>query len=141
MTKAPNVHVVTATEAKNKFGAILKSADAPDEHWIVERNGIPVVAIVPMAEYQQFVIDINLNGELAKRVDVELRRAKAGRERKKVLAQIHAKMPIVSEEEGDRDIARAIRETRNEAAQKAGLPKPLPYRQFREPKKRKTKSA
>ena len=51
----PTVRIVTATEAKNKFGEIIKRAYATDEHLIVEKSGIPVVAIIPMADYQQLV--------------------------------------------------------------------------------------
>lgn len=132
----PTIRIVTATEAKNNFGALIKSAYARDEHLIVEKSGIPVVAIIPMADYQQLVNNKATDNGLSERIDVEQRRAQAGRELKELLAQIHARMPIVSEEEADRDIARAIRETRNEQAKRAGLPKPLAYRQVRARRKK-----
>ncbi len=129
MTKSPHVRIVTATEAKNRFGAIIKSAYALDEHLIVEKSGIPVVAIIPMADYRQLVSHQATSSEITERLSTEQRRAQAGRELRELLAEIHAEMPDVTEEEGERDIARAIRETRATRAQELGLPPTLPYRQ------------
>ena len=50
MTNKRMVRMVSATEAKNRFGAIIKQAYAGDEHLIVERGGIPVVVIVPIQD-------------------------------------------------------------------------------------------
>lgn len=140
MNKSPHIRIVTATEAKNRFGAMIKSAYAADEHLIVEKSGIPVVAIIPMADYQQLVSQQTTSDAVSERIATEQRRAQAGRELRELLAKIHAEMPDVSEEEADRDIARAIREVRAEAAKEAGLPPPLAYRQVssrRRNKKRK----
>lgn len=99
MTRSPHVRIVTATEAKNRFGAIIKSAYALDEHLIVEKSGIPVVAIIPMSDYQQLVSPQTVSAEIAERISKEQQRAQAGRELRELLAEIHAKMPIIPPEE------------------------------------------
>lgn len=99
MTKSPHVRIVTATEAKNRFGAIIKSAYALDEHLIVEKSGIPVVAIIPMADYRQLVSHQTASPEISERLSAEQRRAQAGRELRELLAEIHAEMPIIPQEE------------------------------------------
>lgn len=134
----PTIRVVSATEAKNNFGAMIKSAYASDEHLIVEKSGIPVVAIIPMADYQQLVNAQTAAPEIAERIAAEQRRAEAGRRLNEIMAQIHAHMPDVPEEEAERDIARAIREVRAERAKAMGLPPPLPYRQVKSRKKKRT---
>lgn len=43
---------ITATEAKNRFGQVIRRVYKDGETLIVERGGLPVMAIVPMHEYQ-----------------------------------------------------------------------------------------
>lgn len=43
---------ITATEAKNRFGEVIRRVYRDGETLIVERSGLPVVAIVPVQEYQ-----------------------------------------------------------------------------------------
>jgi len=133
----PTIRIVSATAAKNNFGAMIKSAYASDEHLIVEKSGIPVVAIIPMADYQALVKDRAADAETEARVEQEKKRAEARRRLKEVMERVHARMPDVSEEEADRDIARAIRQVRAERAKAMGLPPPLPYRQVRSRKKKR----
>ncbi len=118
MKNAPTVRVVSATEAKNKFGEIIKHAYAANEHLIVEKSGIPVVAIIPMADYQQLVHAGSASPEVAQKVDEASRRAQARRDLAEFLEQVHATMPDYPEEEVDRDIALAIAEVRAEKARK-----------------------
>ena len=51
----PKVALVDATEAKNRFGALIKRAYEHEEHLIVRRGGLPVVAIIPVQDYEQLV--------------------------------------------------------------------------------------
>jgi prevent-host-death family protein len=118
MKSTPTVRIVSATEAKNKFGEIIKHAYAADEHLIVEKSGIPVVAIIPMADYQQLVSARTVAPAVERKVDAESSRAEASRRLGELLAQVHATMPDYPEEEVDRDIAQAIAEVRAEQAQK-----------------------
>ncbi len=116
MKNTPTVRIVSATEAKNKFGEMIKHAYAADEHLIVEKSGIPVVVIIPMADYQQLVGARTVAPEVAQKVDSERKRAEASRRLKEVMDRVHAQMPDVPEEEVDRDIAQAIAEVRAERA-------------------------
>ena len=50
-----SVALVDATEAKNHFGEIIKRAYLQEEHLIVRRGGIPVVAIIPVQDYEKLV--------------------------------------------------------------------------------------
>lgn len=45
---------ITATEMQKKSGEIIRRAHKDGEHFIVERDGYPVVAIVPVGEYQKW---------------------------------------------------------------------------------------
>ena len=47
------IRTVTATEAKNRFGEWIKQVYQTNDHVIVEKGGIPVVAIIPIAEYEK----------------------------------------------------------------------------------------
>ncbi len=107
------VRIVNATEAKNKFGEMIKHAYDADEHLIVQKSGIPVVAIIPMSDYQRLFESEGESAAVAQMVTSASRREVARREVKKFLASVHAKMPDVSEAEADRDIDQAIREVRS----------------------------
>jgi prevent-host-death family protein len=117
MTKAPTVRIVTATEAKNKFGAMIKSAYALDEHLIVEKSGIPVVAIIPMADYRQLAL---AQGSTQNNDEIEAaqRRATARRELSEFIKERRAKMPHVDEdeEEAERLILREVSAVRAKRA-------------------------
>lgn len=43
--------VISATEAKNHFGEVIRRAYRDGETFIVERDGLPVVVIMPVQEY------------------------------------------------------------------------------------------
>ncbi|MDE3089053.1 MAG: type II toxin-antitoxin system prevent-host-death family antitoxin [Chloroflexota bacterium] len=119
MKPKPTVRVVSATEAKNKFGEIIKPAYASDEHLIVEKSGIPVVAIIPMADYQQLVGARAVEPEVAQKVDAESKRADAARRLKEVMDRVHAQMPpIEDEEEAERFIQQEVDAMRAEKAKR-----------------------
>jgi len=99
MKSTPTVRIVSATEAKNKFGEMIKRAYASDQHLIVEKSGIPVVAIIPMADYQQLVGSSPATADIAKQVSEEARRAEARKDLAEFLKQVHATMPPVEDEE------------------------------------------
>lgn len=108
MPKKPTVRIVSATEAKNRFGALIKHAYSEEEHLIVERGGIPVVAIVPMQDYARLVAAEDL-AEGERQALTKSGEAAASRARLKAfLAEAHRDMPDVPEEEVDQDIQAAI---------------------------------
>ena len=43
---------ITATEAKNRFGEVIRRVYKDGETLIVERGGLPVVVIMPVHNYQ-----------------------------------------------------------------------------------------
>lgn len=43
---------ITATEAKNRFGEVIRRVYKGGETLIVERGGLPMVVIIPVQEYQ-----------------------------------------------------------------------------------------
>jgi prevent-host-death family protein len=44
-----------ATKVRRNFGDVIQRTYSGDEHFIVERDGLPVVAIISMAEYQELL--------------------------------------------------------------------------------------
>lgn len=143
MKNTPTVRVVSATEAKNKFGEIIKHAYAADEHLIVEKSGIPVVAIIPMADYQQLVGAPFAMPEVTQKVDEASRRAQARRDLAEFLKQVHATMPQVDEdeEEAEKFIQSVVDEVRAERAKKMLAESRVKYstRAHRRPKTRAKK--
>jgi prevent-host-death family protein len=106
------VTVVTATEAKNRFGEIIKRAYLSEEHLIIQRGGIPVVAIVPMADYERLITSEDLPEEVAQAVSTSKREEVARRHLVEFLDQVHSRTPSIAESEADRDIQEAIRAVR-----------------------------
>ncbi|MBI3914234.1 MAG: type II toxin-antitoxin system Phd/YefM family antitoxin [Chloroflexi bacterium] len=95
----PNVRVVSAAEAKSEFSAIIKHGFARAEHLIVEKSGVPVAAILPMADYQQLVGAPVAVPKPAQKVDEASNRAQARRDLAEFLTRVHAEMPQVDEDE------------------------------------------
>jgi prevent-host-death family protein len=108
MAKKPMVRTVTATEAQNRFGALIRRAYADEEHLIVERGGIPVVAIVPMQDYERLVASEHLPEEVADDVAVSSKAAAARARLKAFLDEVHAQMSVVPDDEVNEDIREAI---------------------------------
>jgi prevent-host-death family protein len=46
------IKIITATQAKNLFGETIKQVYAGNDHVMVEKSGIPVVAIIPISDYE-----------------------------------------------------------------------------------------
>lgn len=114
MKQEPTVRVVTATEAKNRFGEMLKGAYLRDEHLIVKRDGIPVAVIVPIMAYESMVSNGALPKELAEEVAIAAKRQRAHADLADFLREVHKRMPEVSEEEAEQDILEAIQAVRAE---------------------------
>ncbi len=116
----PNVRIVSVAEAKSAFSEIIKHGFARAEHLIVEKRGVPVAAIMPMADYRQLVgAQVTTAEEGAQPVDVERKRAEASRRLGELLAQVHATMPAVEdEEEAERFIQQEVDAMRAERAKK-----------------------
>jgi prevent-host-death family protein len=46
---------VPATDVHRNFGDLVRRTYSGQEHFIVERDGLPVVAIISMAEYEELM--------------------------------------------------------------------------------------
>ncbi len=51
----PTQHTLSATEARAHFGQVIQNACEDNEHVIVERDGIPVIAMLPISEYHRLI--------------------------------------------------------------------------------------
>jgi prevent-host-death family protein len=72
MTQAKRVHAtrttevserrepLSATQARIHFGEVIKRAYRDGEHVIVEKDGIPVVVILSVPEYEQLLRELKL---------------------------------------------------------------------------------
>jgi len=47
--------IVTATEVRRRFGAIVKRLGKRHEHAIIQSSGTPVAVLLSMAEYEELV--------------------------------------------------------------------------------------
>lgn len=110
------IATISATEAKNRFGDVIRRAYRSQEHLVVERGGIPVVAIVPISDYEQFLTQGSVNETV--KLEEELSNAsaqnQAGNRLMEFLEEMHAQMPDVPEEEAQKDIEEAIAAVRAE---------------------------
>ncbi len=138
MHKARTVSVVTSTEAQNKFGEMLRRTYANAEHVIVEKGGIPVAALIPVADYQEHFHGATSSTEIEDRLVNASRREQASRQLSEILERVHAHMPDIDEEEVDRDIAEAIQAVRRAPAKrKHATAKPTRVVRTRRPAHRK----
>lgn len=51
----PPPQILTATELQQKSAQIIRRCCIGREHFIIERGGFPVVAIIPIDEYDQWI--------------------------------------------------------------------------------------
>src|SRR5215210_2673217 len=119
------IRMVTATEAKNRFGDLIKGAYLRDEHLIVKRGGIPVVAIVPMADYERLLNaeELDLPADIAQEVASSIKAVHARARLVRILEEAQEWLPNVPEEEVEADVQAAIqavrRKKRTKQAQQA----------------------
>lgn len=103
------VKIVNATEAKNRFGKIIQQAYLHGQHLIIQRDKIPVVAIVPMADYARLIPNEQVSNEVAHSIKEERARQRLF----KLLEKIHNRVPDVSEKEAHLDIEKAVKAVRS----------------------------
>ena len=110
------IATISATEAKNRFGDVIRRAYRSQEHLVVERGGIPVVAIVPISDYEQFLAQVPSEEKGTVEADISTASAqnRAGNRLMEFLDEMHAKMPDVPEEQVQQDIEEAIAAVRAE---------------------------
>lgn len=52
--------VISATEARRGFGQVIKRVYNREEHLIVEKDGLPVMAILSINEYEDLMREARL---------------------------------------------------------------------------------
>ena len=56
MSSQPSMPVtIPATQAHRKFGELVRRVFSGSEHFIVEKDGLPVAAIISMQEYEELM--------------------------------------------------------------------------------------
>ncbi len=115
------IRVVTATEAKNRFGDLIRGAYLREEHLIVKRDGVPVVAIIPMSDYERLVHIEDMPEDIAGEVVASVQEERARARLTDFLNNVQQDFPPVPEEEAERDITEAIQAVRSEG-KPAGQP-------------------
>ena len=53
MSRKPMMSVVNATEARQNFGKIISRAYSGQEHLVIEKNGLPVVVVLSVQDYER----------------------------------------------------------------------------------------
>lgn len=87
-----DVKTIPALEARMHLGEIMKRVYKDGERFIVEKSGIPMIVILRVTEYTQFIQERE--------------------ERFKALDRIWAKVPKVSVEETEKDVQKVIQAIR-----------------------------
>jgi prevent-host-death family protein len=105
--------MVTATDAKNRFGEMIKGAYLNDEHLIVKRDGIPVVAIISIQDYTRLVAGQVQPQEIPAELLTEAQAAQARTQLQDFLNSVHAKLPPSTDAETEQDIQEAIQAVRS----------------------------
>ena len=110
------IATISATEAKNRFGDVIRRAYRRQEHLVIERGGIPVVAIVPISDYEQFLAQVGNDDAESVGADISTASAQsqAGNRLMEFLDEMHAQMPDVPEDQAQKDIEEAIAAVRAE---------------------------
>jgi prevent-host-death family protein len=88
--------VIPAVEARVHLGEIMKRSFKKGERFIVEKAGIPMVAILSAVEYVRFIQERE--------------------EQFKVFDKIRSKVPDIPAEEVEKDVCKAIRAIREKRA-------------------------
>lgn len=87
---------IPAVEARVHLGKIMRQSFKKGTHFIVEKSGIPMIAILNANEYLKFFQERE--------------------ERFKILDRIRAKLPDIPEKEVEKDIQKAVNATRKKYA-------------------------
>ncbi|MGH2459353.1 MAG: type II toxin-antitoxin system Phd/YefM family antitoxin [Chloroflexota bacterium] len=99
------IETIPASEARQKFGELIKQVYNRDRRIIVEKGGIPVIAFVSLDDLERWT-----------------RRDRERAERFRVIDEIRARNVDKSPEEVERDVAEEIVELRRERRERGDPP-------------------
>ena len=54
LSEKPVLKTIKATDARIHFGDLLKRAFKGEEHFVVEKDGLPIAVIISMADYENY---------------------------------------------------------------------------------------
>ena len=54
LNKKPMLKTIKATDARIHFGDVLKRAFKGEEHFVVEKDGLPIAVIISMPDYERY---------------------------------------------------------------------------------------
>jgi prevent-host-death family protein len=92
----PGTKIISAVKARVHLGEIMRQAFKQGARFIVEKSGIPTVAIINATEYRRLVEEKE--------------------ERFNIIDQIRAKLPDLSEKSIEKDVSQAIKAVRKQNA-------------------------
>ncbi|MDL1897346.1 type II toxin-antitoxin system Phd/YefM family antitoxin [Anaerolineae bacterium CFX7] len=107
--KQPKIGIVQATRAKNNFGEVIKRVYENDEPQIIERAGMPVVAIVSISDFQRLYPQ---HARTQPRLNRNAKRLQAAKEMARFLDEMQKGGEKFSEEEVYADVLREVMEMR-----------------------------
>ena len=90
--------IIQVTELHRQLGKVIRKVALSDEHFVVEKGGLPVAVMMSMKEYERLVIDWKLKGfeRLAKALGEEAERQ--GLTEEKLMAELEEDKRAIYEE-------------------------------------------
>ena len=107
--KALSVRVVPASRAKNNFGEVIRRVYENEETQVIERDGLPVAAIISISDLERLYPE---SVERLPRADASVRRQQAWQRLHATLDKLQAHRQRVTEAEVEADVLKAVAETR-----------------------------
>lgn len=90
--------VVRATEVHRNFGDLLKRVFSGREHLIIERDGLPVAVMLPVAEYENLMELAREEQEKAEREEDRQRRLKQFQQAAREIGEEFERLGITEEQ-------------------------------------------
>lgn len=75
LTEKPELVTLRSTDVQRNFRDVVNRAGSGKEHIIVERDGLPVIVMLSVAEYQQLMREREGRAERLKKFEAAARRA------------------------------------------------------------------
>lgn len=104
--------IVNATEAKNKFGEIIRQVYLYGNHLMINKGEIPVAAIIPLADYEQIINQQKNSGDIINWIKKAKKNEMARKRFIAFLEKQHQKRPKIAIRQAEADIRLAIKSVR-----------------------------
>ena len=67
--KKPSIVPISSTTAQRQFGDVMRRAYSGEEHIVVQQNGLPLVVMISVSEYNDLMKERELREEREKRTE------------------------------------------------------------------------